>query len=475
MSETSSNPTAADAGAPAASSRRDFLKVSATVAGAALTANFVAARMAHAQGSDQLKVGLIGSGGRGSGATIQALNTSNSVQLVAVADAFPDRAESAVRRFKEGKPGQVSVTPQSTFAGFDAYKRVLDANPDVVILATPPGFRPMHFEAAVKAGKHVFMEKPVASDPAGVRRVLAANEEAKKKNLKVGVGLQRHHDAKYIETVKKIQAGEIGDVILLRVYWNGQRPWVRKRTPGQKEMEYQMQNWYYFTWLCGDHIVEQHIHNLDVANWVMNGPPVSAQGTGGRQLPFGPDQGEIFDHHMVEFTYAGGAKMLSMCRHQPGVWNSVSEHVHGTKGTAEPSAGVIRYADGKEWRFEYPKDPNAAATDSDGPPPAAKGNRKGKRGTGPDPYQVEHDRLFAAIRNNTPHNEADRGAHSTMTAILGRMATYSGQDLKYKDALERGIDLMPQEFSWDAQPPVQPGPDGIYPSAMPGQTKVLKA
>ncbi len=469
MSETSSTPAAtqpAGGGSSSSSSRRDFLKTGAAVATAALSAEFVASRMAHAQGSDQLKLGLIGSGGRGSGATIQALNTSNSVSLVAVADAFPDRAEKAVAGFKRSKPGQVSVTPQNTFAGFDAYKRVLDANPDVVILATPPGFRPYHFEAAVKAGKHIFMEKPVATDAAGVRMVLAANEEAKKKNLKVGVGLQRHHDAKYIETVKKIQDGEIGEVVLMRVYWNGTRPWVRKRTPGQKEMEYQMQNWYYFSWLCGDHIVEQHIHNLDVANWVMKGPPSMAQGTGGRQLPFGPDQGEIYDHHMIEYTYPNGTKMLSMCRHQPNTWNAVSEFAHGTKGVADISGGRIKYTDGRpEWRYERPR--------GDGEP--SEGGGKKKRGSGPDPYQVEHDVLFAAIRDNKPHNEADYGAHSTMTAILGRMATYSGKELQYKDALEQGLDLVPEQLSWDAQPPVKPGPDGIYPSAMPGQTKVLKS
>jgi predicted dehydrogenase len=403
--------------------------------------------MAHAAGSDELKIGLIGAGGRGSGATAQALNTSNSVSLVGVADAFEKNAKGTVDRFKKDKPGQVAVTDKTTFAGFDAYKRVLDLNPDVVILATPPGFRPMHFEAAVKAGKNIFMEKPVGTDAAGIRQILAANEEAKKKNLKIGVGLQRHHDPKYIETVKKLQEGEIGDIVLLRVYWNGTRPWVRQRSEKMTEMEYQMSNWYYFTWLCGDHIAEQHIHNLDVGNWVMKGPPSSAQGTGGRQLPFGPNQGEIYDHHMVEFTYPNGTKMLSMCRHQPNTWQAVSEHAHGTKGTADISAGRIKFADGKEWKYEG----------------------QGKQ----DPYQLEHNALFAAIRNNTPHNETEYGASSTMTSILGRMATYSGQVVNYKDALERGVDLVPKELAWDGETPVKPGPDGIYPCAMPGVTKVL--
>ncbi|MDB5297772.1 MAG: oxidoreductase domain protein, partial [Phycisphaerales bacterium] len=457
----------APAAAAGSATRRDFLKASAVVAGAALSADFVATRMAHAAGSDQLKLGLIGCGGRGSGATNQALNTSNSVQLVAVADAFQNNAEGAVGRFKKEKPGQVSVTAGNTFAGFDAYQKLLDSNPDVVILATPPGFRPIHFEAAVKAGKNIFTEKPVASDSAGVRRFLAANEEAKKKNLKVGVGLQRHHDQKYVDTIQRIHDGDIGDVILLRVYWNGTRPWVRKRVEGQSEMEFQMRNWYYFTWLCGDHIVEQHIHNLDVANWVMKGPPERAQGTGGRQLPFGSDQGEIFDHHMVEYTYPNGTKMLSMCRHQPNTWQAVTEYAHGTKGVADLSNGSIKYADGRpDWKFEYPATP--------GGEPDTGGGKK-KRSRGPDPYQVEHDTLFAAIRGDKPYNEGDYGASSTMTAIFGRMATYSGQELKYADALAKGVDLMPKQFAFDAEPPVKPGKDGLYPSALPGQTKVLKA
>ncbi|QOV90141.1 Gfo/Idh/MocA family protein [Humisphaera borealis] len=442
------------------STRRDFLKTSAVAAGVALSANVVASRMAYAAGSDELKIGLVGAGGRGSGATAQALNTSNAVSLVAVADAFEDKAKSAVDRFKKDRPGQIAATAATTFSGFDAYKKVLDQKLDMVILATPPGFRPMHFEAAVQAGKNIFMEKPVGSDAPGIRRLLAANEEAKKKNLKVGVGLQRHHQQKYIDTIKKIHDGEIGDIVLLRVYWNGTRPWVRKRTEGMTEMEFQMRNWYYFTWLCGDHICEQHIHNLDVANWVMKGPPVEAQGAGGRQLPFGSDQGEIFDHHMLEYTYASGAKMLSMCRHQPGCWNAVSEYAHGTKGTADISGGRITFNDGRpEWKYQ-------AAP--------GEGGKKG-RGGDPDPYQVEHDTLAAAIRNNTPYNEGDYGASSSMTAILGRMATYSGQVVKYSDALERGEELMPRDYKWDGATPVKPGADGLYACAMPGKTQVLAA
>jgi predicted dehydrogenase len=408
--------------------------------------------MAHAAGSDQVKVGIVGTGGRGSQALAQALNTSNSVSLVAVGDVFEDVAKNKAKGFKEQFGGQFSVKDSNIFTGFDAYKGVLSTDADVVILSTPPGFRPIHFEAAVAAGKNVFMEKPVASDAPGVKKVLAAAKVADEKKLKVGVGLQRHHDPKYIETIKRIHDGDIGEVILTRVYWNGTRPWVKGRKEGETEMQYQVRNWYYFTWVCGDHIAEQHIHNLDVANWIMKGPPAMAQGTGGRQLPFGPSQGEIFDHHMVEFTYPNGSKMLSMCRHQPNCWNEVAEYAHGTKGVADISGGRIKYTDGRpEWQWKKPQ------------------------GAKTDPYQIEHDDLFAAIRDDKPYNEAVYGATSTMTSILGRMATYSGQQISYAEGLEHGLGLMPKEFDWNAEAPVKPGPDGLYPCAIPGQTLVLPA
>jgi predicted dehydrogenase len=337
------------------------------------------------------------------------------------------------------------------FIGFDGYKQAIAAA-DVVILATPPGFRPIHFEEAIKQGKHVFMEKPVAVDAPGVRKVLAAAEEAKKKNLKVGVGLQRRHQLPYIETVKRLHDGAIGDITSMRIYWNGTTPWVRTRKEleeqaGRKlsEMEYQMRNWYYFVWLCGDHIVEQHIHNMDVANWVKNGYPVRAHGMGGCEVRKGPDYGEIFDHHAVEFEYADGARVYSQCRHINGCWGNVSEHAVGTKGTCDVSGYTIRGAN--PWRFR------------------AEGAR--------DAYQQEHDDLFDAIRNDKPFNEAEYGAKSSFTAILGRMATYSGKMLDWEKAINSEISVMPKEFAWDAETPVNPGPDGIYPRAVPGKTQVI--
>jgi predicted dehydrogenase len=437
-------------------SRRDFLRHSATaVAAGAVAASVFRAPAAHAAQDSTVKIALVGCGGRGTGAAAQALSTEGPTKLVAVADAFEDNAKKAVENLKNDENGaKVDVAAERIFSGFDAYQKAIDAGADVVILATPPGFRPMHFEAAVKAGKHVFMEKPVAVDGPGVRKVLEAAKLAKEKNLKVGVGLQRHHDSRYQELVKRIHDGAIGDIPLLRVYWNGNTPWVRQRRPGQTEMEYQMRNWYYFNWLCGDHINEQHIHNIDVGNWVMQSTPMVAQGQGGRQVRTGPDHGEIYDHHFVEFTFADGTKMMSQCRHMENCWNSVSEHAHGHKGYADISGGKILDAKGEVvW--------------------------SGKKGK--NPYQVEHDVLFDAIRNNKPHNEAENGAFSTMTAIMGRMATYSGQEIYWDraaaqkagradapTALDSQVSLMPERFAWDAKPPTVPDANGRYPIPMPG-------
>lgn len=424
--------------------RRSFLQTTSTAASAALVGALSIERAAHAAGSDEIKLALIGCGGRGSGAANQALSTEGKTKLVAMADAFKDRLDSSHRELV-GKHGEkVAVDDATKFVGFDAYKKAIEMA-DVVVLATPPGFRPIHFEEAVRQGKHVFMEKPVAVDAAGVRKVLAAAEEAKKKKLKVGVGLQRHHQAGYLETVKRLHDGAIGDILAMRVYWNDGGVWVRQRQPGMTEMEYQMRNWYYFNWLCGDHINEQHIHNLDVANWVMNSYPVRCHGMGGRQVRKEKEYGEIFDHHAVEYEYANGARVFSQCRHIRGCWSSVSEHAIGSKGACEVSA--FRITGANQWRME--------------------------RGGGKDPYQQEHDDLFDAIRNDKEYNEAFNGAKSTMTSIMGRMATYTGGVIQWEDAIKAPQDLMPKQFDWNAQPPTLPDENGFYPIAMPGSTKVV--
>ena len=428
--------------------RRRFLKSSSLAAGA--VAALPIERFAHAQQDNTLKLALVGCGGRGSGATIQAMNTGKDVKLVAMADAFEDKLANKLSAIRKVHPNQVDVPPSRQFVGKDAYKKAI-AEADVCVLATPPGFRPIHFEEAIRQGKHVFFEKPVAVDAPGIRRVLAAAKEAKKKNLKVAVGLQRRHQPSYIEAIQRIHDGAIGDVVSMRSYWNGnpvghkgtrqglRDQWQREPT----EMEYQMRNWYQFVWLCGDHIVEQHIHNLDVGNWLAGDYPVEAQGQGGRQVRTDLDHGEIYDHHMVEYTYASGAKMISQCRHIPRTWSNVSEHVHGSEGTANISAGRIESNGGWKWRF---------------------------RDDAGHPFQVEHDVLFDAIRSGKKHNEAEYGAKSTLTSILGRMATYSGQSVTWEEALESNLALVPSEYSWEGTPPTLPDSEGRYPIPMPGST-----
>jgi len=313
-----------------------------------------------------------------------------------------------------------------------------------VILATPPGFRPLHIEAAVAMDKHIFAEKPVAVDGAGARRVLAASEEAKKKNLMVAIGLQRHHEKRYIETIDRIWDGAIGDLVYTRVYWNGGGVWVRPRNPNQTELEYQMRNWYYFNWLCGDHIDEQHIHNLDVSNWLVKDFPSEGNGMGGREVRKGVDFGQIYDHHFVEFTYPNGVKMYSQCRHIKGCWNSVSEFAHGTSGWANLSGSIYDNKGERIWSY-------------------------GRGGGGG--HQEEHYDLFAALRKGKIYNEADYGAKSAMTAILGRLCTYSGKTVKWDQALNSKIKLADVDMmaSLQDKAPVQPDENGDYPIAIPGK------
>lgn len=439
--------------------RRDFVKKSSLLAGATTIVPSMLAAKAHIDGEDAIKVGLVGCGGRGTGAIMQALQSGQNVQLVAMADAFKDRLDKCYNRitdpdFKDWSSGQpvnvrdrVVVSPEHRFVGFEAYEKVLPLV-DVVILATPPGFRPMHFDAAIKAGKHVFMEKPLAVDAPGVQQVLETAKLAKEKKLNVIVGLQRHYQKKYQEWVDMLQNGVIGDITSSQVYWNSGGVWVRPREAGMTEMEYQMRNWYYFNWLCGDHINEQHIHNLDVGNWVKQAYPIKAQGMGGRLVRTGKDHGEIFDHHCVQYEYADGSTMFSQCRHMPNTDFKVSEAFNGTSGSA-PEPGVIKTKTGyRLMRYNDKKDPN--------------------------PYQVEHDLLFKAIaKGDYKYADAENGAKSTMTAIIGRMATYSGKTIEWDAAMNSKISLAPAKYDFAATPPVLPDANGFYPIAVPGVTEVL--
>lgn len=433
-------------------SRRDFVKSSSLAAGGLFLSSLPVDAGAYAGGTATIKVALVGCGGRGTGAARQALSTGEGVQLVAMADAFRDRLDESLETLNkvfEDDQQKLNVPEEHKFVGFEAYKKAI-ALADVVILATPPGFRPIHFEAAIDAGKHVFMEKPVATDAPGVRKVLEAGKKADANGLNVVVGLQRHYQNSYREVIKRVRDGRVGDIVSGQVYWNSDGVWVRPRQHHQNEMEYQMRNWYYFVWLCGDHIMEQHIHNIDVANWFIGEYPVSAQGMGGREVRTGPEHGQIFDHHFVEFTYPSGAVISSQCRHQPGTMSRVAEFFQGTRGTIDTSGdrGII-----KSWDGETLYDHNAE--------------------TDPNPYQQEHDELFAAIRNGNHINDTEYGAKSTMTALLGRMATYSGKVISWDEALNSQKSELPDEFGWEVAPPVIPGEDGEYPVPVPGETEVL--
>lgn len=431
-------------------SRRDFVKQTSLLAGGALAAPLLSQANYFSGADGTIKIALVGCGGRGTGAAMQALSTKQNVKLVAVADAFRDRLDDCLKELtsddaaEAGVKAKVDVPEERKFVGFDGYKQAI-ALADVVVLATPPGFRPIHFEEAIRNNKHVFMEKPVATDPAGVQKVLAAAEEAKKKKLNVVVGLQRHYQNSYRELFKRKNL--IGDIVSAQCWWNNDGVWVRGRKPGQTEMEYQMRNWYYFNWLCGDHINEQHIHNIDVINWFKGAYPVKAQGMGGREVRKGKDHGEIFDHHFVEFHYADGTILNSQCRHIKGTMAKVDELIVGSKGKIFAGAANITDLKGKVlYQFD--------------------------RKTENNPYQTEHDELFAAIaKGEYKFADAENGAKSTMTSILGRMATYSGQVITWDKAINSGIDIQPKMYDFNAAPPVLPDANGYYPVAVPGITK----
>jgi predicted dehydrogenase len=442
----------------AATSRRQFIgTTAATVASTGLTV----AQSANVAGSDEIKIGLIGCGGRGTGAAGQALSTNQQgVKLHAVGDAFKEKADGALSNLRNKVPDKVKVDDSRIFAGPDAYQKVIDCC-DLVILTTPPGFRPYHFEAAVNAGKNIFMEKPVAVDAPGVRKVLEMAKIADDKNLKVVCGLQRRYQNCYRDALTQVKEnGVIGDIVSGQVYWNGGGIWFRDKRPDQSELMYQLNNWYFFTWLCGDHINEQHIHNIDVANWFLGGHPISAQGMGGRQQRVDKKFGQIYDHHYVEYTYENGVRINSQCRHQSGVSNAVREEFTGTKGKIYLDNSGRCYANNHKGETIWKYRPG-------GKDPASAGKGNAKK-LDPDPYQTEHDTLQAAIRENKAINNAYYGAESTMTALMGRMATYSGKDLKWDEVLNSKVQHMPNIITPESEAPVKPDAEGWYPVAMPG-------
>jgi predicted dehydrogenase len=411
-------------------SRRDFLKTSA-VAGGVLAANLAVLTNAHAQQTnDAIKVGLIGCGGRGSGAIEQCLRADPNARLVAVADTFRDRADRCLTGLRRTMAARVDVPAERVFIGLEAYQQVIQ-NADLVLLATPPGFRPNHIRAVVAARKNLFTEKPVGVDGAGIRMVLAAFEEANRHNLTVVAGTQRRYQTGYIESMQHIHGGDIGTVTSARCYWNQGGLWHAARTANMTDVEWQIRNWLYFTWLSGDHICEQHVHNLDVINWALGSAtgdshPTSCLGMGGRQVRTGPEFGNIFDHFSIDYTYPNNVHVLSMCRQIQGCDGGVSEAVTGTRGSWNSNYTITGE---RAWSFP----------------------RRGDN----QPYDAEHVELFRSIRGQRERiNDLQRVANSTLTAIMGRMSAYTGKTVTWEQALNSQLALMPERLTWDMQLPV---------------------
>ncbi len=428
---------------PTRASRRDFMKTSGIVMGAAMAGTLSVGRAAHAAGSDVLKIGLIGCGGRGRGAAANAMTADENTQLVALADPFSKQMETSLASLKKGFGQRVTAAPETCFGGFDGYRKVLDSGVDVVVLAETPHFRPSHLKAAIDAGKHVFCEKPVAVDAPGIRSVLATSEEAKKKNLNIVSGLCWRYHRGVKETMQKVLDGAIGDIQAIQETYLTGFLWHRGREPDDTEMKYQLRNWYYFTWLSGDFNTEQHVHSLDKALWAMGDqPPERAWGLGGRQVRTAPKWGDIYDHHAVAYEWPSGVTAYAYCRQQDGCYRDVSDHIIGTTGRCNVLKHRIEGAN--PWRFQ---------------------------GSGGNMYVLEHEALFGAIRSGQPINNGQYMAYSTMLAILGRMVDYTGQAITWEQAINSQEKLAPETYSWEATPPTLPDENGEYPVAMPGITK----
>ncbi len=438
------------------STRRQFLQTSAgVVAGAALSQ--MAAPAVHAAGNDAVKVALVGCGGRGGGALTNALTTKGPMQVVALADVFQDRVNAIRGPLKQRYGDRADVPEDSCFVGFDAYRKAVDAlGPGgLVILATPPAFRPLHFEYAVERRCHVFMEKSFGVDPPGVRRIMKAGEAAAARNLKVAGGLMTRHNPAMVEAISRIHDGQIGPVITSWAYRMHEPVPFAPRQPGQSELAHQIRNYNCFTWLNGSFMLDWLIHDLDLCCWAKDAWPISAQGMGGRQTRTEPDQ--QFDHMAVEYQFADGTRMMAQGRHMAGCWGFFADLIHGGSGSA--LLGVVG--------------------DSSVRPCLYRGHIQNKaslvwQGEDPgNPYQIEFDHLLDAIRNNKAHNETERCAKACVTGIIGRMAFESGQLITWDQAVNSPSELAPglDQMNWDSPAPARPDAQNSYPVARPGQTK----
>lgn len=426
--------------------RRDFLKTTALATATIAAPALLSGKLFAADNSATLRVGLIGCGGRGTGAAANALKADANVVLTAMGDAFPEPLERSLKTLQSTAEisAKIKVSQENCFVGFDAYQKVIASGVDVVLLTSPPGFRPQHLQAAVAAGKHIFAEKPVAVDATGVRSVLASAAEAKRKNLSLVAGFCYRYNVGVRAFMEQIHNGAVGDIRAIHTTYNTAGVWTKTRQPGWTDMEWQLRNWYYYTWLSGDHIVEQAVHNVDKMAWMMkDAPPISCMAIGGRQVRTEEQFGHIYDHFGVVYDYKNDVRAFHFCRQQAGAAADNSDHVWGSDGVGH----IVRAYTG---------------------PFVIKGktNWRHREEKMRDMYQIEHDELFASIRSGKPINDGERMAHSTLLAIMGRMAAYTGQVVSWEDALNSKENLFPEKLTWDA-------PISVPPVAMPGVTKLI--
>lgn len=431
-------------GGAGAWSRRSFLRASGAALGCAVASGRAPA--VHARGEGAIRIGLIGCGGRGTKAAANAMNSGPDVRLVALADLFPERIEASLTELRAAKPDQVDVPPERRFLGFDAYKGLIGSGVDAVLIAAASHFHPEMLRAAVEAGKHVFCEKPHGIDVPGVQVSLAACEEAKRKGLSVVSGLCWRYDLGVQETVKRIRDGAIGDVVAIQETYASQPYGVEERKPGWSELEYQIRNWYHFNWLSGDQTAQQLIHSMDKASWVLgDAPPLKVWGMGGRQACIDPKYGDQYDHHAVVYEYPRGVRVFGLTRDMADCYREVSDYVIGTKGRA--SLIEHRIEGETNWKYGGPL---------------------------PDKYDVEHQVLFDAIRSGRPVNDGAFLCLSTLLAVAAQIACYSGQAVTWAQVLRSRRSFALPRYGWDVEPPVRPGPDGRYPSAVPGREEFAR-
>ncbi|WP_209402133.1 Gfo/Idh/MocA family protein [Pseudozobellia sp. WGM2] len=423
--------------------RRTFVKNSVKTAAAGMVFSHLPIfSSANVFGQEKIKLGVVGCGGRGTGAVFQALTASESVVLVAMGDVFQHELDNSFNRISKDFPNQITVSKERQFLGLEAYKNVIDEC-DAVILATPPGFRPEHFEYAVNSGKHVFLEKPLAVDAPGYRKVIEVGEKAHQKNLNVVVGLQSRYEIALNKMVEKIHEGELGDLLSTDVYYNLGKATVYPRKEGQTELEYQISNWHYFNWLWGGQLAGQAIHQIDVINWIKQDYPIKVSGMGGRAQLKGPNHGEIFDHHYVEFEYKDGTKLHVQCRQMDNCSHRIGFNVQGSKGRADERFQLFDLSGNNFWRHRDKDDPSSS--------------------------QIEQDVFIGAIMGTKPYvNNTKYGAESTLTTIMGRMAIESGEIIELEKARASNHSIVPVDMDWNMNMPNAPLPDGNYRIPKPG-------